>query len=145
MGKYKQKGGLVILANWFLNLSKRKSTPDLLQNFAKFSWQISQSFLSSSVQFSHSVMSDSLWPHQSQHTRPPCPSPTFGVYPNSCPLSQWCHSTISSSVVPFSPCPQSFPASGSFPMSQHFWYYLVHSLTCLLSISYEFNVNTVRR
>ena len=91
---------------------------------------------SSSVQFSHSVVSDSLWPHESQHTRPPYPSPTSGVYPNSCPLSRWCHSTISSSVVPFSPCPQSFPASGSFPMSQHFRYYLVHSLTCLLSISY---------
>ena len=90
----------------------------------------------SSVQFSHSVLSDSLWPRESQHTRPPCPSPTSGVYPNSCPLSRWCHSTISSSVVPFSPCPQSFPASGSFPMSQHFRYYLVHSLTCLLSISY---------
>ena len=63
-------------------------------------------------------MSDSLWPHESQHTRPPCPSPTPGVYPNSCPLSQWCHLTISSSVVPFSSCLQSFPASGSFQMSQ---------------------------
>ena len=59
-----------------------------------------------SVQFSRSVMSDSLWPHQSQHTRPPCPSPTPGVYSNSCPLSRWCHPVISSSVIPFSSCPQ---------------------------------------
>ena len=72
-----------------------------------------------SVQFSHSVVSDSLQPHGPQHTRPPCPSPTPGVYPNLCPLSRWCHPTISSSIVPFS-CPQSFPASGSFPMSQLF-------------------------
>ena len=71
-------------------------------------------------QLSRSVMSDSLRPHELQHTRPPCPSPTPGVYPNSCPLSQWCHPSTSSSVVPFSSCPQSFPASGSFPMSQLF-------------------------
>ena len=74
----------------------------------------------SSVQFSHSVMSDSLRPYEPQHARPPCPSPTPGVYPNSCPLSQWCHPTNSSSVVPFSSCPQSFPASESFQMSQLF-------------------------
>ena len=74
----------------------------------------------SSVQFSHSVVSDSLWPHESQHTRPPCPSPTPGVYPNPCPLSQWCHPAISSSIIPFSSCPQSFPALGSFQMSQLF-------------------------
>ena len=61
-----------------------------------------------------------LWPHEPQHTRPPCPSPTPGVHPNPCPLSRWCHPTTSSSVVPFSSCPQSFPASGSFPMSQLF-------------------------
>ena len=72
-----------------------------------------------SVQFSRSVMSDSLRPHELQHTRPPCPSPTLGVHPNSCPSSRWCHSAISSSVVPFS-CPQAFPTSGSFPMSQLF-------------------------
>ena len=72
----------------------------------------------SSVQFSHSVVSDSLRPHESQHARPPCPSPTPGVYSNSRPSSRWCHSTISSSVVPFSSWPQSLPASGSFPMSQ---------------------------
>ena len=74
----------------------------------------------SSVQFSSSVMSNSLWPHEPQHARPPCPSPTSGVNPNSCPLSRWCHPTISSSVVPFSSCPQSFPASGSFQMNQPF-------------------------
>ena len=74
----------------------------------------------SSVQFSHSVMSDSLQPHGLQHARLPCPSPIPGVYSNSCPLSRWCHWTISSSVVPFSSCPQSFPSSGSFQMSQFF-------------------------
>ena len=72
----------------------------------------------SSVQFSCSVMSDILRPHESQHTRPPCPSPTLGVYPNPCPLSRWCHPTISSSTVPFSFGLQSLPASGYFPMSQ---------------------------
>ena len=73
-----------------------------------------------SVQFSRSVMSDSFWPHGSQHTRPPCLSQTPRVHPNPCLLSQWCLPTISSSVVPFSSCPQSFPASGSFQMSQLF-------------------------
>ena len=71
-----------------------------------------------SVQISHSVVSDSLRPHESQHARPPCPSPTPGVHSNSPPSSWWCHPAISSSVVPFSSCPQSLPASGSFPMSQ---------------------------
>ena len=74
----------------------------------------------SSVQFSHSVVSNSLWPHESQHASPPCPSPTPGVHPNSCPSSQWCHPAISSSVVPFSSCLKSLPASESFPMSQLF-------------------------
>ena len=69
-------------------------------------------------QFSHSVMSNSLRPHELQHTRPPCPSPTPGIHPDSCPSSQWCHPAISSSVVPFSSCPQSLPASESFPTSQ---------------------------
>ena len=72
----------------------------------------------SSVQFSHSVLSDSLRPHESQHARPPCPSPTPRVHSNSRPSSQWCHPAISSSVVPFSSCLQSPPASESFPMSQ---------------------------
>ena len=80
-------------------------------------WTIS---ISSSVQFSHSVVSDSLWPHESQHARPPCPIPSPGVHSNSRPLSRWCHPAISSSVVPFSSCPQSLPASQSFPISQLF-------------------------
>ena len=74
----------------------------------------------SSVQFSRSVVSDFLWPRESQHARPPCPTQTPGVYSNSCPSSQWCHPAISSSVIPFSSWPQSLPASGSFPMSQLF-------------------------
>ena len=73
-----------------------------------------------SVQFSHSVVSDSLWPLGLQHPRPPCPSPTPGVYSYSCPLSRWCHPTISFSVIPFSSCLRSFPVSGSFQMSQFF-------------------------
>ena len=82
-----------------------------------------QSYLASpcySVQFSHSVMSNSLWPHESQHAMPPCLSSTHGVHSNSCPSHWWCHPAISSSVVPFSSCPQSLPASESFPMSQLF-------------------------
>ena len=75
---------------------------------------------SSSAQFSRSVVSDSSRPHGLQHARPPCPSPTPGVYSSSCPSSWWCHPTISSSVVPFSSCPQCFPASGSFQISQFF-------------------------
>ena len=74
----------------------------------------------SSVQFSRSVMSDSLRPHESQHARPPCPSPTPGVHSDSRPSSQWCHLAISSPVIPFSSCPQSLPASESFAMSQLF-------------------------
>ena len=73
-----------------------------------------------SVQFSCSVVSDSLRPHELQHARPPCPSPTPGVHSNSCPSSQWCHPAISSSVIPFSSCPQCLPTSESFPMSQLF-------------------------
>ena len=80
---------------------------------------ISTFYQLSSVQFSCSVVSDSLRPHESQHARPLCPSPTPGVHSNSCPSSWWCHPTISSSVIPFSHL-QSFPASGSFPMSQFF-------------------------
>ena len=79
-------------------------------------WQLSQDSWFSSVHFSCSVMSDALRPHESQDTRPPCPSPTPGVHSDSHPSSRWCHPAISSSVVPFS-CPQSLPASGSFPMS----------------------------
>ena len=90
----------------FLLLQHRKLNTDI--------WEIH------SVQFSRSVMSNCLWPHESQHARPPCPSQTPGVYSNSCPLSRWWHPAISSSVIPFSSCPQSLPASGSFPMSQLF-------------------------
>ena len=75
-------------------------------------------YMQSSVQFSCSVISISLQPHELQHARPPCPSPTPGVHPNPCPSSRWCHPAISSSVIPFSSCPQSLPASGSFPLSQ---------------------------
>jgi len=81
---------------------------------------LSVCFLFISGQFSRSVVSDSLQPHGLQHTRPPCPSPTLGAYSNSCPLSRWCHPTISSSVVSFSSRLPSFPASGSFQMSQLF-------------------------
>ena len=77
-----------------------------------------ETFIRTLFQFSCSVVSDSLWPHELQHARPPCPSPTPRVYPNSCSSSQWCHPVISSSVIPFYSCPQSFPASGSLPMSQ---------------------------
>ena len=76
--------------------------------------------LKDSVQFSCSVVCDSSRPHELQHARPPCPSPTPGVHSDSCPSSRWCHPAISSSVVPFSSCPQSLPASGSFPMNQLF-------------------------
>ena len=72
----------------------------------------------SSIQFIHSVVSNSLWPHELQHTRPPCPSPTSRVHSDSCPLSEGCHLAISSSVIPFSSCPQFLPASGSFLGSQ---------------------------
>ena len=95
-------------------LSRRNSAPG-----GTFTSSSLQYFLRS-VLFIFSVLSDSLWPHGLQHTRPPCLSPTPGVYPNSCPLTWWCHPIISSSDVPFSTCPQSFSASGSFQMSQHF-------------------------
>jgi len=91
-----------------------------ITNICNFILLCNYSLMFSSVQFSRSVMSDSLWPHESQHARPPCPSPTPGLHPNSCTSSQWCHPAISSSVVPFSSCPQPLPASGSFPMSQLF-------------------------
>ena len=89
----------------------------ILSSFKILHTEIKQN---SSVQFRCSVVSNSLRPHEPQHARPPCPSPTPGVQPNPFPLSWWCHSTILSSVVSFSSCPQSFPASGSFQMSQLF-------------------------
>ena len=79
-----------------------------------------ETYIFSSVQFSHSVISNSLRPHELPHTRPPCPSPTPGACSNSCPLSQWCHPTNSPSVIPFFTRHHSFPASGSFPVSQFF-------------------------
>ena len=89
-----------------------------VSEFSHLAWCFQASpMLFNSVQFSRSVMSDSSLPHELQHARPPCPSPTPGVHSNSCALSRWCHPTISSSVVPFSSCPQSLPASESFPMS----------------------------
>ena len=111
------------LSDWFhsvwqsLVLSTSRKGP----SFIPWAKQFHLAFLSvSSVQFSLSVVSISLWPHGLLHARPPCPSPTPRVYPNSCPSSRWCHPAISSSVVPFSSCPQSLPASESFPMSQLF-------------------------
>ena len=93
--------------------------PPLVRRKISFSvrWE---AYYQSVSQFSCSVVSDSLQPHESQHTRPSRPSPNPGVYSNSCPLSWWCHPAISSSVVPFSSCPQSLPASEAFPMSQLF-------------------------
>ena len=91
----------------------------LLSNIKQHSYKIVLLYISL-IQFNLSVVSDSLWPHEWQHTRPPCPSPTPRVHPNSRPSSRWCHPAISSSVVPFSSCPQYLPASESFPMSQLF-------------------------
>ena len=105
------KFGFLLINSCFL-----RTFEEVLCHFELFHIRI----LFSSVQFSHSVVSDSLRPHESQHTRPPCPSPTPGVHSDSPPSSQWCHPAISSSAVPFSSCPQSLPASESFPMSQFF-------------------------
>ena len=93
---------------------------NIQENWTWGTWEILNMIASVSVQFNRSVVSDSLWPHGLQNTRPPCPSPTPRVYSNSCPLRQWCHPNISSSVIPFFSCLQSFPASGSFQMSQLF-------------------------
>ena len=122
------------ILNFFTSVSPPKRTVHLLLLWSQVSpsltWITAQhcSWMSliapckyiSSVQFSHSVVSDSLRPHELQHARPPCPPQTPGVHSNSCPSSQWCHPAISSSVVPFFSCPQFLPASGSFPMSQLF-------------------------
>ena len=94
-------------SHFLSNFDARKSTETLEKNRN-----------TTSVQFSRSVVSDSLWPRELQHASPSCPSPTPGVHSDSRPSSQWCHPAMSSSVVPFSSCPQSFPASGSFPVSQ---------------------------
>ena len=101
--------------------NKKQKTKQYWRSTTLENWYCFQIYCQfNSVQFSHSVMSDSLQPHESQQASPPCPSPTPGVHPNPCPLCRWCHPTISSSVVPFSSCPQSLPASGAFPMSQLF-------------------------
>ena len=96
------------------------STLTTLLNLFALTTLHSSLLLKCTVQFSHSVVSNSLWPHGLQYARSPCPSPTSRVYSNSCPLSRWCHPTISSSVIPFSFCLQSFLASESFQMSQFF-------------------------
>ena len=93
----------------------------------------------SSVQFSCSVVSNSLRPHEPKHARPPCPSPTPGVHPNPCPLSWWCHPTILSSIVPFSSCPQSFPASGSFQHQGLFkWVSSSHQVAKILEFQLQY-------
>ena len=108
----------VVFRTWYNDLweVKRNLTVELI-----FTWLLYQSSIClHSVQFSHSVISDSLRPHELQHTRSSCPSPTPGVYPNLSPLSQQCHPTISSSFIPFSSCLQCFPTPGSFQMSPLF-------------------------
>ena len=102
------------------NPSKMVGIGEAVRRYPKSKGKKEKPHQDCSVQFSHSVVSDSLRPHGLQHARPPCPSPTPRVYSSSCPSSWWCHPAISSSVVPFSSCPQSLPASGSFPMSQLF-------------------------
>ena len=96
-----------------------ENSMDRVAWWAKSTWRY-QILKIKSIQFSCSVVSDYLRPYELQHARTPCPSPTTGVHPNSCPLSRWCHPAILSSVIPFSSCPQSLPASDSFPMSQLF-------------------------
>ena len=115
------------LGRWYRWLLRRAYRPSIViilhqgpHNDHATNIQVYHHSSKKTVQFSHSVVSNSLWPHESQHAKPPCPSPTPGVYPNSCPSSRWCHPAISSSVIPFSSCPQSLPASGSFPVSQLF-------------------------
>ena len=102
----------------FKNLVRTQHFFHLAYTRPNFSDSLTVRVQFSSIQFSRSVVSDSLRPHEPQHARPPCPSSTPGVHSNSCPSSRWCHPAISSSVIPFSSCPQSFPASGSFQMSQ---------------------------
>ena len=112
---YMTRGKTIALTRWTLVVKVKSLLLNILSKLVI-------TFLprSSLVQLSCSVVSNSLWPHESKHARPPCPSPTPGVHSDSCPSSQWCHPAISSSVVPFSSCPQSLPASESFPMSQLF-------------------------
>ena len=114
---------LIIFRKPLLCIRNDDNKPDLRTSSYNFLWTTSKwsCYLQfNSVQFSRSVVSDSLRPYELQQARPPCPSPTLGVHSNSRPSSRWCHPTISSSVIPFSSYPQSFPASGSFQMSQLF-------------------------
>ena len=112
------------IAGLLLFIEKKKKWPKktFLGNYLPFvvGEHNFQTVLLRDIQFSRTAVSDSLWPYGLQHARPPCPSTTPGVYSNSCPLSRCCHPTISSSVIPSSSCPQSFPALASFPMSQFF-------------------------
>ena len=105
-----------------MGLQRVRHESDVTEWLSMQTWAISTYTYTLMIisQFSCSVTSYSVWPHESQHARPPCPPPTPGLYPNSCPSSWWCHPAVSSSVVPFSSCPQFLPASGSFPMSQLF-------------------------
>ena len=119
-GKNTGVGCHALLQGIFPTQGSNPGLPHCRRILYHLSHQGSPNWCISSIQFSHSVVFSSLRPHGLQHTRPPCPSPTPRVYPNSCPLSRWCHPTISSSVVHFSSCPQSIPASGSFQMSQFF-------------------------
>ena len=122
-GFFRQKYGSGVAISFFRGSSQPRDQTQVFCIAGRFftNWAIREASVQfSSVQFSRSVVSDSVRPHESQHTRPPCPTPTPGVHSNSRPLSPWCHPAISSSVIPFSSCPQSFPSSGSFPMSQLF-------------------------
>ena len=112
--------GPQVQSYWYKTGTQKYSQKKIQTSLLDMNISLSKKQTGNSVQFSHSVVSDSLQPHGLQHTRPPCPSPTPRVNSNSCRLSQWCHPTISSSVIPFSSCPQPFPVSGSFQMSQLF-------------------------
>ena len=114
-----KQGHRIVFQAWDCLLSFRSDSHYYLLTLDSYFFCSSSSSFSS-VQFSCLVVSDSLWPHESQQARPTCPSPTPGVHSDSCSSSQWCHPAVSSSVIPFSSCPQSLPASESFPMSQLF-------------------------
>ena len=119
LGKYSW-AGLLPHAIYLISCYTSNTSPHVFLPLHVLNTISSLHFYCLHPQFSHSVMCDCLRPHEPQHAWPPCPSPTCRVYSNSCPLHWWCHSIISSSVVPFSSCLQSFPASGSFPLSQFF-------------------------
>ena len=137
---------LILYCVWLLSLNITGNSPTSLQRTEACSLALwygislyEQYITIYSVQFSHSVVSDSLQPHESQHARPPCPSPTPGVHSDSHPSSQWCHPAISSSVGPFSSCPQSLPASESFPI-RHLFAWGGQSTGVWASASYYHNI-----